>query len=77
MNFLNCLIGDCFKYFFCSFGVVYLGQYRGEVVAVKQIQARIAYRESDQYNSDSVEKEIKVMTQLRSPHLVSFFGAAV
>jgi len=54
------------------FGKVLIGKYRGETVAVKQIMVA---------NADSIikqiENEIMVMTKLRSPNIVSFYGEVV
>eukprot|EP01107_Rhizomastix_libera_P015819 TRINITY_DN618_c0_g1_i2.p1 TRINITY_DN618_c0_g1~~TRINITY_DN618_c0_g1_i2.p1 ORF type:complete len:1313 (-),score=340.47 TRINITY_DN618_c0_g1_i2:2175-5564(-) len=56
-----------------SFGQVYLGKYRGETVAVKQLN--VTQSDITAIQTESVEQEIKLMTQLRSPFIVSFFGA--
>eukprot|EP01107_Rhizomastix_libera_P011946 TRINITY_DN2968_c0_g1_i1.p1 TRINITY_DN2968_c0_g1~~TRINITY_DN2968_c0_g1_i1.p1 ORF type:complete len:1208 (-),score=299.05 TRINITY_DN2968_c0_g1_i1:27-3650(-) len=56
-----------------SFGKVYLGRYRGETVAVKQLN--VTQSDICAIQTESVEQEIKMMTQLRSPYIVSFFGA--
>ena len=58
-----------------SFGKVYLGRYRGETVAVKQLN--VTQSDICAIQTESVEHEIKMMTQLRSPYIVSFFGAMV
>jgi len=57
------------------FGQVFLGKYRGETVAVKQLN--ITQGEASSFQTESVENEIKLMTQLRSQFIVSFYGAMV
>jgi len=54
---------------------VYLGQYRNETVAVKQIQIR---KEDFQDKAEEeTQKEISVISKLRSPYIVTFYGTAV
>eukprot|EP01107_Rhizomastix_libera_P008390 TRINITY_DN2357_c0_g1_i1.p1 TRINITY_DN2357_c0_g1~~TRINITY_DN2357_c0_g1_i1.p1 ORF type:complete len:414 (+),score=126.53 TRINITY_DN2357_c0_g1_i1:2-1243(+) len=54
-----------------SYGKVFLGKYRGESVAVKQLSL-FSMGESEE---TKLENEVKIMAQLRSPFVVSFYGA--
>jgi len=54
---------------------VFLGKYRGETVAVKQLN--VTQNDISAIQTGGVEQEIKLMTQLRSPLVVSFYGAMV
>jgi len=56
------------SFFFFRFGQVFLGKYRGETVAVKQLNISHRCLESE------VEHEVKMMSQFTSPHVVYFYG---
>ena len=56
-----------------GWGVVLLGQFRGQKVAVKQIHELI---KSDEY-LELLHREINTMSQLRHPNLLQFIGAVL
>ena len=55
-------------------GTVYIGEYRGEKVALKQISTELLAEDPNEL--ESINKEIKLMSQLRSSFIVKFIGAA-
>ena len=56
-----------------GWGVIVLGQFRGQKVAVKQIHELI---KSDKY-LELLHREINTMSQLRHPNLLQFIGAVL
>eukprot|EP01107_Rhizomastix_libera_P012723 TRINITY_DN327_c0_g1_i2.p1 TRINITY_DN327_c0_g1~~TRINITY_DN327_c0_g1_i2.p1 ORF type:complete len:1088 (-),score=310.84 TRINITY_DN327_c0_g1_i2:63-3032(-) len=53
-----------------AFGTVFIGKYREEEVAVKQYSINSEYLEME----GQIQKEIKLMSTLKSPFIVSFIG---
>ena len=54
-------------------GIVYKGRFRGEVVAVKEVKGVMADL-GDQ--RDEAMKEAGMLSKLRSPHIILFYGVA-
>jgi len=50
-----------------SFGTIYSGSFRGQEVSIEQVNSKMAEAKA--------EKEIQLVSQLRAPQIVSFFGA--
>jgi serine/threonine protein kinase len=53
-----------------TFGVVYHGHYQGGEVAIKQL----LQQQLDATSLEAFQQEFKLMAQLRSPHIVYFYG---
>eukprot|EP00727_Mastigamoeba_balamuthi_P009946 m51a1_g5574 putative serine-threonine protein (634) ;mRNA; r:610301-614671 len=58
-----------------SFGTVYRGKWRGNTVAIKELKSHLIKFNSD-VKSDFF-REIENMEQLKSPHIVQFYGAVI
>ncbi|ELP95362.1 tyrosine kinase, putative, partial [Entamoeba invadens IP1] len=54
-----------------SFGIVYKGTYRGNVVAIKKMKLN----GSDKTKVDEFEKEVLMLDKFRSEYIVHFYGA--
>ncbi|ELP89370.1 serine/threonine protein kinase HT1, putative [Entamoeba invadens IP1] len=54
-----------------SFGIVYKGQYRGNVVAIK----RMKQLENNESGLDEFEKEVAMLDKFRCDYIIHFYGA--
>ncbi|ELP87119.1 protein kinase, putative, partial [Entamoeba invadens IP1] len=55
-----------------AYGVVYIGKYRGSVVAIKESKLF-----SDGDDDESFVKEVDLMDKMRCPYIINFIGASV
>ena len=56
-----------------SFGIVYLGTFRGNKVAIKKMKTIESEEENDHF--DEFEKEVSMLDKFRSDYLIHFYGA--
>ncbi|ELP91491.1 protein serine/threonine kinase, putative [Entamoeba invadens IP1] len=54
-----------------SFGIVYKGKYRGNVVAIKKMKQL----DSNESGLDEFEKEVSMLDKFRSEYIIHFYGA--
>ena len=73
------IIKSVVKFWWNRFGSVFIGKYREELVAIKQVAKKFSNKkiEIEEEENSQILKEIAIMTQLRSPFIVSFYGTAV
>ena len=55
-------------------GVVYLGNYRGSTVAIKEMKS---WGITDHKVISEIKREVDLMRRLRSPYIINFYGAAM
>jgi len=55
-----------------STSTVYKGKYRGQLVAVKVLKETLDMKQSEDF-----KKELAILSELRSPHVVFFYGCVV
>mmetsp|Transcript_15621 Transcript_15621/g.44295 ORF Transcript_15621/g.44295 Transcript_15621/m.44295 type:complete len:1063 (+) Transcript_15621:197-3385(+) len=55
-----------------TFAKVYKGKYRGQTVAVKVLKSKVGPKQLDEF-----QKEFAIMSAIRTPHVVFFYGACV
>ena len=49
-----------------------IGKYRGQTVAVKVLKSKVGPKQLDEF-----QKEFAIMSAIRTPHVVFFYGACV
>ncbi|KAJ8521202.1 hypothetical protein ONZ45_g2067 [Pleurotus djamor] len=59
-----------------GFGVIYRGEWNGEIVAVKEMHQDDA-RVIDRQKIKAVQREISIWSTLRNPHILAFYGACL
>jgi len=58
-----------------AYGSVYIGEYRGNPVAIKEIKvSEVGYGEDDAF--EEIDKEVLLMSKLKSSYIVEFYGIA-